>query len=173
MRRWLTLDRVWDGLALLAIAFVLWKVFIAPRNLDAANAHPAPRAAYERLDGSGTFRIADQRGRLLFLDFYASWCEPCRIELPQVQEWALAHPDAVVAMVDVGEPHSVAEKFARQYHLHNVVLDPHSTAQPLFAVEGFPTLVVVDPQGRIRASWQGLNPAIALAMSNARKNLTP
>jgi len=46
-------------------------------------------------------------------------------------------------------------------------LDPSGSARPLFAVEGFPTIVVIDRNGFIRAKWEGLNPAIGLAMSNA------
>lgn len=163
---------MWDLLALLAIGFVLWKVFVAPRNLDVARAFPAPHAQYERLDG-GTFRITDQRGRLLFLDFYASWCEPCRVELPAVESWARSHPGAVVVPVDVGEPRHVAESFARELKLSGVALDPQASAQALFSIQGFPTIVVVDPAGRIRATWAGLNPAIAFAMTNAQNTLTP
>jgi thiol-disulfide isomerase/thioredoxin len=161
---------IWDVLALLAIAFAVWKIFIAPRSLDPANAQPAPHASYERLDG-GTFDIADQRGKLLFLDFYASWCEPCKIETPMVERWARAHPETLVVPVDVGEPPVVARAFAKRYGLRDVVLDRHSTAGPFFGVAGFPTIVVIDPQGRIRAKWEGLNPAIAMAMTNAQRHL--
>jgi thiol-disulfide isomerase/thioredoxin len=172
VRSWFSVSRVWDVLAILAIGFALWKVFVAPRNLAAANAHPAPHAVYARLDG-GTFAVTAARGRLLFLDFFASWCEPCKIELPAVESWANDHPAVVVVLVDVGEPRVVALDFARRYGFKNVALDPGASAQALFAVQGFPTLVVIDPAGRVRASWEGLNPAIGLAMSNAQKNLAP
>ena len=52
-----------------------------------------------------------------------------------------------------------------------VALDPRASGRALFAVEGFPTIVVIDPEGYIRAKWEGLNPAIAPAMSNALKTL--
>jgi thiol-disulfide isomerase/thioredoxin len=163
--------RLWDALALAAIAFTLWKVFVAPRDLDLAHAQPAPHAAYKKLDG-GTFRVTGARGRVLFLDFFASWCEPCKIEAPLVEKWARANPNAIVVPVDVGEPRVAAAEFARRYSLNNVALDPHSTAQAYFALEGFPTIVAIDPQGRIRGKWAGLNLAIGLAMSNAQKTLT-
>jgi len=161
---------LFDVLAIAAIGFILWKVLIAPRNLDPARAFPAPHATYRRLDG-GTFRIADARGRVVFLDFFASWCDPCKVELPLVERWAKAHRSALVVPVDVGEPATVASAFARKYGLRGVALDPHQSAEAFFAVRGFPTVVVVDPQGRIRASWEGLNPAIELAMSNALARL--
>ena len=170
MKSWLKLDRIWDALALLAIAFVLWKVFIAPRALDAKVAYPAPPVAYARLDG-GTFVVRDARGRMLFLDFYASWCEPCKIELPLVEAWSKAHPDVLVVPVDVGEPRPVVEAFARKLGLQNVAYDARDTATVMFSLGGFPTVVVIDPQNRVRAKWEGLNPAIGLAMDNAAKEL--
>ena len=128
------------------------------------------KAVYSRLDG-GTFSITGARGRPLFLDFFASWCVPCKIEMPLVERWARAHPDVRVVAVDVGEPRAAALAFARRYQLENVVLDPASTARPYFGVEGFPTIVVVDAGGYIRAKWEGLNLAIELAMTNARRKL--
>jgi len=163
--------RLWDVAAALVLAFALWKILVAPRYFGAAaTSQPAPHAVFARLDGK-QFRIIDARGHLLFLDFYASWCTPCRIELPLVRSWAKAHSDAVVVPVDVAEPRAVAEDFARRYDLGNVAIDPHGDAQGIFEINGLPTIVVVDPQGRIRAKWQGLNPAISLAMSNAESNL--
>jgi thiol-disulfide isomerase/thioredoxin len=163
--------RAWDVLAVVAIGFVLWKVFIAPRSFNAPGSSPAPHAVFERLDG-GEFRVAEQRGRTLFLDFYASWCGPCRVELPLVEAWARANPKVSVVPVDVGEPRAVALRFARSNNLSNVALDPGANARGIFAIAGFPTLVVVDPSGDIRARWEGLNPAIGMAMSNAVKQLS-
>jgi len=163
---------VWDALAVLVIAFVAWKIFIAPRTFKQAGAYPAPRIAYQRLDG-GRFHVADARGHVLFIDFFASWCEPCKLELPLVERYARAHPEVDVVPVDVGEPRAVAAAFSRQYHLQNVALDPTSSAQGFFQIQGFPTITVVDPSGNIRATWSGLNPAIEMAMSNAERSLRP
>jgi thiol-disulfide isomerase/thioredoxin len=157
---------LWDLLAALVIVFVIWKIFVAPRSFEAAGTHPAPAAIYQRLDGDA-FRVADARGRVLFLDFYATWCEPCKLELPLVEAWSRAHPEAAVVPVDVGEVRSIAVTFARRYRLQSVALDPKGSARPLFAVQGFPTIVVIDRNGFIRAKWEGLNPAIGLAMNHA------
>ncbi|HVN68519.1 MAG TPA: TlpA disulfide reductase family protein [Candidatus Binatia bacterium] len=162
-------SRIWDAAAVAAIAFALWKIFVAPRSFDSPG-YPAPHAVYERLDG-GSFGVAQHRGHVVFLDFFASWCVPCKLELPLVESWSRAHPGSIVVPVDVGEQRTVAAAFARRYSLQNVALDPSSTARALFAVEGFPTLVVIDSTGHVRARWEGLNPAIALAMSNAQQRL--
>lgn len=162
-----------DALALAILAFAVWKMLVAPRAFaNPASAPPAPHASFERLDGGTPLRVADLRGRVAFLDFYASWCTPCRVELPLVARWSASHPRAHVAFVDVAEPPAIAAPFARRYGLPGVALDPRGDARGIFAIEGFPTIVVVDPQGRIRAKWEGLNPAVALAMSNAQTQLS-
>jgi thiol-disulfide isomerase/thioredoxin len=163
-------NRLWDALAVVAIAFAIWKMFVAPRSFGAPGAHPEPDAVYQRLAG-GPFRVADQRGRIVFLEFYASWCEPCKIELPLVQAWREHHPEALVMPIDVGEPRSTALAFARRHALGNVGLDPQSLSRAYFDIQGFPTMVVIDPTGDVRAKWEGLNPAIALALTNAEKAL--
>ncbi|MBC5815954.1 MAG: TlpA family protein disulfide reductase [Candidatus Eremiobacteraeota bacterium] len=162
--------RVWDVLALLVIAFVVWKLLIAPRSLDQATAHPAPHLVLASLNGQ-SFKLAEHRGRVVFLDFYASWCEPCKISLPLVERFARSHPEADVIPIDVGEPLPVALAFAKQYDLHGAALDPNRLASNWFNVEGFPTMVVIDPGGDIRATWPGLNPAIQLNMANAVSQL--
>jgi len=163
--------RIWEILAAIVVGFALWKMFVAPRSFLAPRSVPAPHAAYERLDG-GLFRVTAERGRILFVDFYATWCVPCKVELPLVEAWSRAHPQAVVVPVDVGETRSIASPFAHRYDLRSVALDPRASARALFGVVGFPTIVVIDPQGYVRAKWEGLNPAIAPALSNALRTLS-
>ena len=156
-------------LAILAIAFVGWRIFVAPRFFRDA-VYPAPHVVYHRLSGD-TFALASQQGHVVFLDFFASWCEPCTLEMPMVERYARAHPEIEVIPIDVGEPPVVAAAFAQKYRLGDVALDPAASAQGYFQIQGFPTVVVIDPQGKIRASWAGFNPAIELAMGNAEKQL--
>jgi thiol-disulfide isomerase/thioredoxin len=162
--------RVIDVVALCVVAFVAWKILFAPRALDVGQAYPAPLIAYPKLDG-GTFHISDDHGRVMFLDFYASWCEPCELETPMIERYARKNPQVAVVPIDVGEPAAVAANYAKRFGLEGVVLDPQSHSQGFFLINGFPTIVVIDPQGRIRATWAGFNPAIELAMSNAAKKL--
>jgi cytochrome c biogenesis protein CcmG/thiol:disulfide interchange protein DsbE len=162
-------NRILDVAAVGVILFVAWKLLVAPRIMK-NDAYPAPRIAYERLDG-GTFTIAQERGHVLFLDFYASWCEPCKLQAPIVEAYAQAHPNVRVVPIDVGESRMLAERFAKQFHLKDVAMDPTSSAMGFFQINGFPTLVVIDPKGNIRYTWSGFNPAVALAMDNAEKSL--
>lgn len=167
---WWTLSRALDVLAVLVVLFVAYRIFIAPRALGVAQAHPAPHVTYETLSGT-PFVLAQQRGHVVFLDFFASWCEPCKLSLPMVEKYARAHPEVEVIPVDVGEPRSVAEAFAKTHGLSHVALDPKTLSQGFFQVDGFPTMVVIDRQGRIRATWAGFNPAIQMNMAHAEAAL--
>lgn len=160
-------NRILDVAAIGVILFVAWKLLIAPRFFR-NDAYPAPRVVYQKLDG-GTFTIAQDRGHVLFLDFYASWCEPCKLQAPIVEAYAKAHPNARIVPIDVGENRMLAERFAKEFHLKDVAMDPTSSSQGFFQIQGFPTLVVIDPRGNIRATWSGFNPAVAMAMENAEK----
>ena len=167
---WLTVARVWDALAVAVLVAAAWKVFVAPRVLHASDAQTAPRVVLATLAGP-EFSLAKERGRVVFLDFFASWCEPCKASLPLVERYAQMHPQAIVIPVDVGEPRAIAAPFARAFHLKGVALDPEMLAAHWFGIDGFPTMVVIDPQGRIRATWPGLNPAIAFNMARAESSV--
>jgi thiol-disulfide isomerase/thioredoxin len=162
--------RALDVLAVLVVLFVLYRIFVAPRYLSTANAHPAPHVTYQMLSGK-PFVLTEHRGKVVFLDFWASWCEPCKLSLPMVEKFARAHPEVEVVPVDVGEPRTVAAAFARTHDLLHVALDPQALSQGFFQLDGFPTMVVIDPQGRIRATWTGFNPAIQLNMAHAENTL--
>ncbi len=170
MKRWLTAGRFFDLLAVAAIAFVLYRIFIAPRAMN-SHAVPAPHVTYQTLSGP-PFNLAQHRGRVVFLDFWASWCEPCKLSLPLVESFARAHPEVDVVPVDVGEPRLVVQAYARAHHMLHVALDERMLSQGFFQLDGFPTMVVVDPQGRIQASWQGFNPAIQMNMAHAESALS-
>jgi len=167
---WRERARIWDLLAALVIVFVLWKLLIAPRSMPIAAARPAPHVVLSTLDGKA-FTLTAHRGRIVFLDFFASWCTPCKASLPLVARFARRHPEVDVVPVDVGETPRIAAHFAREVGLKSVALDRDQIAASWFGIVGFPTMVVVDPRSRVRATWPGLNPAISLNMANAESQL--
>jgi thiol-disulfide isomerase/thioredoxin len=165
-----SLRLLFDALAIALVLFVAYRLLVAPRSLSENAAYPAPAVTYQTLSGA-QFALAKQRGHVVFLDFYASWCTPCRVSLPLVESFARAHPNVRVIPVDVGESRAVAAAFARALALQNVAIDPPARSRGFFQLEGFPTMVVIDARGRIRATWQGINPAVQLNMAHAAKVL--
>jgi len=167
-RKWLV--RALDFLAVFAIALVLFRFFVAPRFFTPVGARALPIVL--PMVGGGIFRLEDHRGRLVFLEFSASWCQACKAELPLVERYARAHPDVDVIVVDSGDPAPVAARFAREESLSAVAVDTDQRVQGAFDVFGFPTIVVIDPRGYIRSRWYGYNPAVESAMEHARTSLS-
>src|SRR6202042_3245437 len=139
-RRWVA--RGLDVLAALIVLFALFEFFVAPRLAENA-VIPAPPVALSTLDG-GRFTIDRQHGRLTYLDFWATWCEPCQQSIPLIQHFARLHPEVDVVSVDVGEPASMVRAFVRTHPMERVALDPDQTAARAFGVADFPTMVLID-----------------------------
>jgi len=161
---------VFDAVAIGLVLFIAYRLLVAPRFLSESSAYPAPAVRYQTLSGA-PFVLANQRGHVVFLEFYASWCTPCKISLPLVESFARSHPEVQVVPVDVGEPREIAVAFAHEHALVNVAVDPRALSRGFFQLDGFPTMVVIDRRGRVRATWQGLNPAVELNMAHAAKTL--
>lgn len=163
-RRWL--GRGIDALAVLVVLAALFRLFVFPR-LALEKPHDAPPISLARMDASDRFDLARHRGRVVFLDFWASWCGPCKLSIPLIQHYARSHPEVDVVSIDVGEAPAVATDYAKRAGMRDVAFDPEEQAAHAYGVFSYPTMIVIDPQGQIRAVWPGFNPAIELAMSDA------
>ncbi len=164
-----SIARGFDALAILVVVYAAFHFLVQPR-LGHPVATPAPPVSLANLDG-GRFSLASHRGRLVFMDFWASWCEPCKQSLPLVEHFARTHRDVDVVAIDVGEDAAVAGSFAHSHGLRNVALDPDQIAAHAYGVSGFPTLVAVDPAGRLQSQWVGYMPQIEDAMDRVRTSL--
>lgn len=162
-RRWGT--RGLDVLAALIVLVALYALFVAPRLAENRTV-PAPPVSLATLDG-GRFSLERRPNRVTFLDFWATWCEPCKQSVPLIQRFARLHPDVDVVSIDVGEPPGIVDGFVRLHPMKRVALDPDQTAAAAFGVVNFPTMVVIDPQGNERAKWVGFNAQIESAMAAA------
>jgi thiol-disulfide isomerase/thioredoxin len=162
-----TLSRILDWLAVVIIAFAIWKLVIAPRIFAGkATSVAAPSVVLPLMNG-GTFEIAKARGHVVFLDFWASWCEPCKLSIPLIEHYKTVHPDALVVSVDAGEPDALASRFAREKKMKRVAFDSDLTVTHAFGVDVFPTMIVIDRDGKERAKWIGFNPLIEESMAHA------
>jgi peptide/nickel transport system substrate-binding protein len=154
-----------DALAALVVLFAIYQLIVAPR-LAASRPAPAPPVSLAALAG-GRFDVGAHRGRVLFLDFWASWCEPCQQSIPLVQRFARLHPEVDVVSIDAGEPAGVARAYAVRHGMRSVALDPDLVAAHAFGVDNYPTLIAIDPRGNVRARWLGYDPAIDRVMEAA------
>jgi thiol-disulfide isomerase/thioredoxin len=169
LRRWAA--RGLDVLAVVIVLAAVAKFLVLPR-LHHHVLVQAPPVALATLSG-GRFDLARSRGRLVFLDFWATWCDPCRASIPLVQHFKHAHPGIDVISVDVGEPDGLVRPFATQFKMDDVALDPDQTVAHAFGVTGYPTMFAIDATGRVRASWVGFNPDIEREMAETAARYGP
>ena len=110
-------------------------------------------------DLGGTPRtLADYRGRIVLLNFWATWCEPCRDELASINKLQeqLAGKPFVVLLINYGEARArVADFVKRESIAFPILLDPNQDASKAWRVRVLPSSFLVGPDGRVRYSVIG------------------
>jgi thiol-disulfide isomerase/thioredoxin len=121
--------------------------------------------------GGDTLRLASFRGRVVLVDFWATWCPPCRAELAHLAKLEKENPELVVLAVNVDHERGRLDGFARRNLLpRHVLLDPAGRIAERYALPGMPWTVLVDREGRIawtHGGW-GARDVPALEVSTQR-----
>ncbi len=102
--------------------------------------------------------LADFKGRVLVLNFWASWCEPCRAEMPTLQQLPMVLGEDQVAVLGLNfkeGPRRIAQFTQAAGVTLPVALDPHGENARAWGVKVFPTTVLIDPSGRPRMRIRG------------------
>ena len=109
-----------------------------------------PDLLLSRLDG-GSQSLSTLRGQPVILNLWASWCGPCRREMPRLVTAANHHHKVRIVLVNEGESASTVAKFLHQAHLSppEVLLDPRQQLLRLAHSPGLPTTLFLDPSGRV------------------------
>lgn len=122
-------------------------------------AWPAGRAApvWQASDVNGrVWRSADLRGRKVLLNFWATWCEPCRAEMPALQALAAAHPQWLVLTLNLKESVPVVQQFAQRGGLTLPLLrDADGSVARAWGVRIYPTSVWLSPEGKVLGMVRG------------------
>ena len=115
------------------------------------NLKPAPDFALADLDDK-VHRLADYRGRVVLVNFWATWCPPCRFEIPAMQRaWEiLRDEDIAVLAPHVGGDADQVFRFTADFDIDfPLLIDGGSEVTDAWPVLGQPTTIVVDPEGRM------------------------
>lgn len=148
----------------------------ANEPVDPLKGKPAPAITLSMLGGEGTLDLAAHQGKdIVILDFWASWCGPCRQSLPIITEVAKQFKDKHVVFyaVNIGEPADVAATFLEQAGLDiPVALDPNREAQQKYQANSIPKMVIVGKDGVVHEVHQGLSPALKEELTATLAELT-
>jgi cytochrome c biogenesis protein CcmG, thiol:disulfide interchange protein DsbE len=135
---------------------------ILAARADRFVAQPAPTFTLRDADGE-LVSLEDLRGRVVLINFWATWCEPCRAEMPELDRAARAYHDAGfrVLAVNLLEDAAAIQKYGRQLDLGiPLLVDPSGEVSQAYSVQGLPASFLVDRQGVIRDVHLGvLTPA--------------
>ena len=118
---------------------------------------PAPEFTLNRLDGPAV-SLGELKGRVVILEFWATWCGPCRSSLPSLELIAKRYQDrgVQVLLVNVAEPPGPVRKWLEgRYEAATVLLDRDGSVSERYGVSGIPHLVIIDREGRMVWSHQG------------------
>ncbi len=119
--------------------------------------YPAPDLTLENVNGRFE-SLGDYRGQVVLVNNWATWCPPCKAEMPTLVDFYNDHSSQGldVIAIEAGEPKDYVLQFVEEFRLpFSVWLDPNSLALDAFKNPNLPSSYVIDRQGIIRYTWTG------------------
>ena len=167
------------AVAILALGAVLVRAVVSssdargfPAQAAAGELPAAPAFDLETLDGTGSVSSADLRGSVAVVNFWASWCDPCKDEAPLIEDlWRTeGEPNGVVFLgIDTQDLREDAREFAQTYGLtYPLVDDEGGAVGRAWGVGAFPETFVLDREGRAVAWFPGVVTAEGLREAIAK-----
>ena len=147
-------------LVALLLGFVGAPACKQPERPAVGEGEPAPAFEAKTLAGEPV-ELDDLRGKVVLVNAWATWCEPCVAELPELRKLHLELEDRGFTVIglnaDVERKRGEVVRMAEQHELpYPIWMDPESRAQVAFKLRGYPTSVLIDREGRIRWRREGV-----------------
>jgi thiol-disulfide isomerase/thioredoxin len=120
----------------------------------------APTFTLTDLSGK-LFSLAAQKGKVVFIDFWATWCPPCVMSIPEVEKMVEEYngKNLVVISISLDTSAVPVKRFMQTHKMTNrVALAGDSGVDSVYGVQGIPAYVIVDQDGNVARGWEGYNP---------------
>lgn len=125
----------------------------------AGMASSASAFAYQWQDSHNVVHsLKESNGKPRILHFWASWCPPCRAELPELTAWEKKHPGIDLIPVSLDENAGDAESFLSSNHLHIPVLFGDADQAMQLGIRALPTTIIIGADGKVVARYVGALP---------------
>jgi thiol-disulfide isomerase/thioredoxin len=147
-------SRAWAAIAPILLGIALTAFAEPPQTLaPVTDRKVAPDLALEIVDG-GKLKLSDLRGKVVVVNFWATWCPPCRREMPSLERLKglmKGEPFEILA-INAGEGEDAISEFRGTIEpalTFRLALDPKADAMKAFSIAGLPTTYVIDRQGQV------------------------
>ena len=133
-----------------AIIFVIFGVFMI--GTTSVSAQEAPDFTLTDIEGNEV-SLSDFKGKVIIIDFWATWCGPCKKAIPEVNRWAKKYKDKMVVIGLSDEPESKVRAMKNPVIGYYSAIDTKRRMKSALQISGIPHVIVIDPKGIVR--WQG------------------
>lgn len=140
-----------------AVGYTVYLNLIKDESKLVQVGEPAPDFVLEDLNGNKV-QLSDYKGQGVFLNFWGTWCKPCKKEMPYMEN---VYKDfkgqgVEILAVDIGETKLAVQKFVERYNLtFPILLDKKSEIVDLYNIGPIPTTIMIDKDGIIRKKFTG------------------
>ena len=128
------------------------------QTTTAAARHPAPDIRFPTLDGKA-WRLSEHRGDVVVVNFWATWCPPCRMETPGLVDLSNQYRNRGLSIVGISMDEGGAgpvREFIESYRVPYPILMPTAETPFTASIESLPTTLLIDRQGRVANVYTGL-----------------
>lgn len=131
---------------------------------------PAPDLTLQDLDGNQV-SLSDYRGEVILLNNWATWCPPCKEEMPEFNQYYNSYKDQgfQVIAVEAGDPEQQVRAFVEETGIDFIILlDPENLSLKTYQNQSLPNSFVIDREGNLRLAWTG-----AINLATLEQYVTP